>query len=57
MILISERQNKTNAAVIIDGPEGVLICKDEISIKCIAYKDKWGEVDHPSDFKIYEKDL
>jgi choline kinase len=35
----------------------LLICKDELSIKCIAYKDKWGEVDHPSDFKIYEKDL
>ena len=35
----------------------LLICKDEISIKCIAYKDKWGEVDYPSDFKIYEKDL
>ena len=29
MILISVRQNKTNAAVIIEGPEGVLISKDE----------------------------
>ena len=29
LILISVKQNKTNAAVIIDGPEGVLICNDE----------------------------
>ena len=29
MILISVRQNKTNAAVIIEGPEGVLISKDD----------------------------
>ena len=34
----------------------LLISKDDISIHCLPYKDKWGEVDHPSDFKIYEKD-
>ena len=28
-----------------------------VILSCIAYKDKWGEVDYPSDFKIYEKDL
>ena len=48
MILISVRQNKTNAAVIIEGPEGVLISKATAFSIC----ESCEMVDEISDTKL-----